>query len=84
MAIATMTSKGQITIPIEIRERLGADRGTRLSLNLHGDVVEMRVVQREKVDLLSLCGSIDARGIKLSIEDMNEVIRRAGSGDDRS
>ncbi|MBL0313375.1 MAG: AbrB/MazE/SpoVT family DNA-binding domain-containing protein [Holophagaceae bacterium] len=38
---ATMTSKGQVTIPQAIREALGLDAGMRLSFELEGS--ELRV-----------------------------------------
>ena len=34
MATATMTSKGQITVPKEIRERLGLEQGDELRFDL--------------------------------------------------
>ena len=43
-AVATMTAKGQITIPKPIRQALGADTGTRVAFELHenGQVVMSR------------------------------------------
>jgi antitoxin PrlF len=39
MPIATVTSKGQITIPIEVRERLGIRMGTRVEFVMRDDDV---------------------------------------------
>ena len=36
-AVATMTAKGQITVPKPIRQALGADTGTRVTFELHED-----------------------------------------------
>ena len=82
MAVATLTSKGQITIPVEVRAALGVGRGARLSFTVRGDgAVEMRVLPTPEVDLLSLCGSLDPQGVTLTVEDMNEIIRGAGAGE---
>lgn len=35
--VATMTAKGQITVPKPIRQALGADPGTRVKFELHED-----------------------------------------------
>ena len=42
--VATMTAKGQITMPKPIRQALGADTGTRVTFELHenGQVVVSR------------------------------------------
>ena len=42
--VATMTAKGQITIPKPIRQALGADSGTKVTFELHenGQVVVSR------------------------------------------
>ena len=33
--VATMTAKGQITVPKPIRQALGADAGTKMTFELH-------------------------------------------------
>ena len=35
--VATMTAKGQITVPKPIRQALGADTGTKVTFDLHED-----------------------------------------------
>jgi AbrB family looped-hinge helix DNA binding protein len=43
MEITSVTSKGQVTIPKEIRQQLGIRQGSRIEFALLGDHVEMRV-----------------------------------------
>ncbi|HEY0555312.1 MAG TPA: AbrB/MazE/SpoVT family DNA-binding domain-containing protein [Thermoanaerobaculia bacterium] len=43
MAITSVTSKGQITIPKPVRQQLGIRQGSRLEISLVGDHVELRV-----------------------------------------
>ena len=43
MSHSTMTSKGQTTIPGEIREALGIKAGDRLEYEVQGDHVSVRV-----------------------------------------
>jgi AbrB family looped-hinge helix DNA binding protein len=42
MATSSMTSKGQITIPIEIRRALGLAEGDRLEFEQQGETVVMK------------------------------------------
>jgi antitoxin PrlF len=73
--VATMTSKGQVTIPKEVRDSLHLKSGDRLSFRVRDDqVVE---VVPEDIDLMSLAGSIKPRVRGVSIEDMEETIREA-------
>lgn len=52
---ATLTSKGQTTIPKEIRDRLGLQAGDRMTFTLMPDkTVLMRVKSRSVVDLAGL------------------------------
>lgn len=37
-----LTSKGQVTIPLEIRERLGLDAGTEVEFDIVDDSVRVR------------------------------------------
>lgn len=39
-----VTSKGQVTIPIEIRQQLGIDQDTEVTFELVGEVVHLRKV----------------------------------------
>ena len=43
MDITSVTSKGQVTIPKEIRQQLGIRQGSRIEFALVGDHAEMRV-----------------------------------------
>lgn len=49
MEIAKLTSKGQITIPISIRKKLGVDSGDKLLFVEHGDSI---IVVRADMDSL--------------------------------
>jgi AbrB family looped-hinge helix DNA binding protein len=79
MPTATMTSKGQITIPKEVRDVLGLEAGHRVSFQIRDDgVVEMLP---ETVDLMSLQG-IFKPGIQgVTLEDMEEAIRKGAAGE---
>jgi AbrB family looped-hinge helix DNA binding protein len=75
MPTATVTSKGQITIPKEVRETVGLQAGHRVSFEVREDgVVEMHP---ETVDLMSLCGIIKPAVRGVTIEEMDEAIRKA-------
>ncbi len=43
MDITSVTSKGQVTIPKEVRQRLGIRQGSRVAFVLVGDRVELQV-----------------------------------------
>src|SRR5512147_18734 len=43
MEVTSVTSKGQVTIPKELRQALGIRQGTRIQFRRVGDHVEMRV-----------------------------------------
>jgi AbrB family looped-hinge helix DNA binding protein len=43
MEATSVTSKGQVTIPKEVRQRLGIRQGSRIEFSLVGDHVEVRV-----------------------------------------
>jgi len=73
MPSAKLTSKGQITIPLEIREKLGLDTGDRVDFIIRdsGEIV----VEPATVDLLELRGSVKRRGKKVvSLEEMQQAI----------
>jgi AbrB family looped-hinge helix DNA binding protein len=78
MPSSTVTSKGQITIPKEVRDAVGLDTGKRVSFRVRSDgVVEMRP---DDVDLLSLCGMLKPRVKGVTLEEMDEAVRRGATG----
>lgn len=75
MAIATMTTKGQITVPKEIRDALRLHPGDRVDFVLGKDgTATLRPAKRS---LLDLCGMLKYDGPPVTIEQMNEDIARA-------
>lgn len=53
MDITSVTSKGQVTIPKELRQQLGIRQGSRIEFSLVGDHVEMRVRSSPSTDRAS-------------------------------
>ena len=53
-----MTSKGQLTVPKDIRERLGLKSGDRVVFDIEGDSARLRVERR--MGLGELMGSLPA------------------------
>jgi AbrB family looped-hinge helix DNA binding protein len=77
MPSSTLTSKGQITLPKEIRESLALEPGDRVAFRLREDgVVEL---VPETMDLMALCGVFKPKVRGVSVETMNEVIRKAAA-----
>jgi antitoxin PrlF len=77
MTTATVTSKGQITIPVEVRSVLGVDAGDR---------VEFVAVAPGRFELIAATQPVTAlKGLfakpskPVSIEDMNAAIGRRGA-----
>lgn len=66
----TMTTKGQVTMPREIRDRLGLEPGDKMAFTMLSDgTVVMRAKTRRLADL---AGSLTRPGQpKVAIEDMN-------------
>ena len=75
MASATVTSKGQITLPKSVRDRLGIEAGDRL------EFVESEqgfLVVAATRDIRSLKGIVGRPKKPVTIEDMNNSIEKMG------
>jgi AbrB family looped-hinge helix DNA binding protein len=77
MATATLTSKGQITIPAEVRQVLGVDTGDR---------VEFVAVAPGRFEFIAATRSVtELKGMfgkprkAVSIEAMNAAIKKRGA-----
>ena len=77
MAAATVTSKGQITVPIEVRQALGLDAGDRVEfVEVEPGRFELVPVTRSVKALKGMFGK--ARRV-ISIEEMNAAIAKRGA-----
>ena len=78
MTTATLTSKGQVTIPLEVRQRLGLDTGDRIEFVLLAD--GEYAIKPAIDDVRSLKGLLRKPSKPVSVEDMNTAIRTRGAG----
>ena len=76
MATSTLTSKGQITIPVQVREALGIDAGDRIEFVELGD--GQFAIMAATASVRNLKGLIDKPAKPVSIEAMNAAIVRQG------
>ncbi len=77
MTTATLTSKGQITIPVAVRKALGVDAGDRVEfVEIVPGRFEFIAATRPVTALKGMFGK--ARKA-VSIEEMNAVIARRGA-----
>jgi antitoxin PrlF len=77
MTAATVTSKGQITIPAEVRQSLGVGAGDRIEfVEVATGRFEVVAVTRSVTDLKGLFGP-QARSV--SIDEMNQAIAARGA-----
>ncbi len=61
METTSVTSKGQVTIPKEVRQQLGIRQGSRIAFRLVGDIVEMRVKSSPATNVDSGFGMLKSR-----------------------
>jgi AbrB family looped-hinge helix DNA binding protein len=80
MPTATMTSKGQITLPAATRERLRLVKGAKLEVteNANGQIV-LTPKPAKTGDIRRLRGILKYDGPPVSIEEMNKAILKAAS-----
>jgi antitoxin PrlF len=79
MPSATVTSKGQLTLPKAIRDLLRLGAGDRVDFIVKDDGTV--VLRPATVDVRELKGLLHRKGLTpLSVEEMNAIIRRRGAG----
>jgi AbrB family looped-hinge helix DNA binding protein len=76
MATAVITSKGQITIPKSVRERLGVDAGDRVEF-VEAEKGVFTVVAATR-DVKELKGIVPKPAKPVSVGDMNRAVARMG------
>jgi len=77
MTTATVTSKGQVTIPVGVRQALQVDAGDRIEfIEIEPGRFEIVAATRSVTELKGLFGKASKRA---SIEDMNRAIAKRGA-----
>jgi antitoxin PrlF len=77
MAVATLTSKGQITMPLSVRNALGLRPGAKVDFIPEGDGFKLVPL---KTDVTTLKGRFAGRVAKpVSIKAMNEAVAEAAT-----
>jgi len=76
MPTSTVTSKGQTTIPKEIREQLNLKPGDRVEFVTDAD--GRVVVLPATVDAAELAGILKPPSRSVTVEAMNQAIRKRG------
>lgn len=77
MTTATLTSKGQITIPAEVRHDLKVDAGDRVEfIQIAPGRYEFVAATQNVTELKGLFGK---PAKKVSIEDMNKAVAQRGA-----
>ena len=71
MRNSTITSKGQVTIPAEVRRRLGLHPGDHVGFIVNGD--EVRLVRKER--RIEAAFGICKTETSVSLEDMEQIIK---------
>ncbi|HEY8925050.1 MAG TPA: AbrB/MazE/SpoVT family DNA-binding domain-containing protein [Polyangia bacterium] len=76
-----VTSKGQVTIPIEVREKLGILPNTEVEFEVHGNTARLVKVPARKTSgrgasvVARLRGTSD---VKMSTDDILALTRKSG------
>ena len=70
MLSSSVTTKGQVTIPAELREKLGIKPGDKVGFVAEGDRI---LIQRQETAVESLFGIVKASA-SASLDQMDEAI----------
>ena len=80
-AFTTMTSKGQITIPSEVRDALNLQPGTRFYVAARNGQVVAIPKNRKLMDFAGILGKAPG-GVNLAVDEMGDVVGDAAAEDD--
>ena len=82
MREVSVTSKGQVTIPKDVRDALGITTGTRVKIMAVGPAAQITVARKTKPSRVEDGPKIcNYRGPTLTIDDMERAIARGMAGE---
>ena len=73
--VATVTSKGQVTVPASLRKKYGIKEGTRLVFMEAGD--ELRVLREEDLDRMFAVFDRIRKDTKVTRKELGALVKRA-------
>jgi AbrB family looped-hinge helix DNA binding protein len=73
--LLTISSKGQVTIPVEVRRRLGVDRNQKVALVIDEKKGDIRLKVPRYPNVASLSGAAGSLNKRMSWKEMREVAR---------
>lgn len=79
MSVATVTSKGQVTIPVDVRTGLGLRPGSRLAFVPTG--TGGYEIHPEVASIKTLKGAVARPSSPVSVEQMNDAVAAAAGAD---
>ena len=74
MPTSTVTQKGQVTIPKEIRDHLGVKEGEKVLFVLRGEEVVLKVIRG---NILDLKASVRAQAHPEDFESIRKAVKRS-------
>jgi len=79
MSLATITSKGQVTIPIDIRKSLKLEAGDKIEIIVtkEGEAV-LKLLSKKVDDVFGMLKKPDQKTV--SVDEMNEAIKNRFKG----
>lgn len=80
----SVSSKGQVVIPKEVRQRLGIQAGSRLQISEVGGELRLRLAKRpgKTGSVASGRGLARYKGPRVSIAEMNRAVRERAARED--
>ena len=77
MSTAVMTSKGQVTIPLDVRNKLGLDQGDRVDFVDLGN--NQFAIMAAVEEVTTLKGLVRKSAAPVSLAAMNDAIAKRGA-----
>jgi antitoxin PrlF len=79
---AKLTSKGQTTIPVEVRRHLDLRPGDQMDFSIENGEVKLRAKTRSVMEFAGILGAAP-NGLKLTVEEMDEAVAEVAAENDR-
>jgi len=80
MSLTRLSTKGQLILPKEVRDRLGLRAGSQLEIEVRDGLIMLRPIQRTTVE--DLIGLLPWHKEAKTLEEMDQAIAR-GAQEDR-